>query len=141
MANLHSILSSRPSISSLFESLRTISSIHVVICYLLRAAEKLRAEVTMGSHTPTQDIPTIVKTVDANFTSDKTRPIEWRKRQLKQLYRLLEVSFRLGPGKGFSSPLPPLVYTFTNYYVLLTLCRKMKPIRGKLCFSILESSR
>jgi acyl-CoA reductase-like NAD-dependent aldehyde dehydrogenase len=40
--------------------------------------------------TPVEDIASIVKEVDATFKSRKTQPIEWRKEQLKQLWRLLD---------------------------------------------------
>jgi acyl-CoA reductase-like NAD-dependent aldehyde dehydrogenase len=40
--------------------------------------------------TPIEEISSIVQKVDATFKSRKTQPIEWRKEQLRQLWRLLD---------------------------------------------------
>jgi acyl-CoA reductase-like NAD-dependent aldehyde dehydrogenase len=44
----------------------------------------------MGSYTPTSEVAKIVEDVQAAFKTDKTRPIEWRKEQLKQMWHMLD---------------------------------------------------
>jgi acyl-CoA reductase-like NAD-dependent aldehyde dehydrogenase len=45
----------------------------------------------MENWTPISDVSKIVEDVQAAFETDKTLPIEWRKRQLKQIWHLLDV--------------------------------------------------
>lgn len=40
--------------------------------------------------TPVEDIPSFVQAVNATFKAPKTQTIEWRKEQLRQLWRLLD---------------------------------------------------
>jgi hypothetical protein len=41
--------------------------------------------------TPKQNISNIVKDVEAAFRTGKTLPVEWRKEQLRQVWRMLDV--------------------------------------------------
>src|ERR1700761_2550893 len=40
--------------------------------------------------TPVGDIQSIVKSLEETFLSDKTQSVEWRKGQIKQLWRMLD---------------------------------------------------
>jgi hypothetical protein len=43
------------------------------------------------SFTPKKDVSKIVEGVDAAYRTGKTQPVEWRKEQLRQLWRMLDV--------------------------------------------------
>jgi hypothetical protein len=43
--------------------------------------------------TPKQNISKIVESVGKAFKTGKTLPIEWRKEQLRQVWRMLDVGF------------------------------------------------
>ena len=45
----------------------------------------------MANWTSVSEIPRIVEEVKVAFKTGKTRPIEWRKNQLKQLWRMIDV--------------------------------------------------
>jgi hypothetical protein len=52
----------------------------------------------MGSHTelsytPVKDIPSVVEELNLSYHKGTTQPIPWRKEQLKQIWRMLDVSF------------------------------------------------
>jgi hypothetical protein len=46
----------------------------------------------MASWTPTSEVRTIIQDLEATFKAGKTLPVEWRKEQLKQLWRMIDVS-------------------------------------------------
>jgi hypothetical protein len=45
----------------------------------------------MANWTPIAELPRIVEEVKAAFKTGKTRLIEWRKNQLRQLWRMIDV--------------------------------------------------
>jgi hypothetical protein len=48
---------------------------------------------TEFSYTPVKEIPSIVEELNLSYKTKKTQPIPWRKEQLKQIWRMLDVGF------------------------------------------------
>ena len=43
------------------------------------------------SYTPVKEIASIVEKLDLSYNESTTQPIPWRKEQLKQIWRMLDV--------------------------------------------------
>jgi hypothetical protein len=59
----------------------------------------------MGSHTelsyiPVKEISSVVEELNLSYRKGTTQPIPWRKEQLKQIWRMLDVSFPTRTGQG-----------------------------------------
>lgn len=48
---------------------------------------------TEFSYTSVNEIPSIVEELNLSYKEEKTQPIPWRKEQLKQIWRMLDVGF------------------------------------------------
>jgi hypothetical protein len=45
------------------------------------------------SYTPVKEISSIVEELNLSYNKGTTQPVPWRKEQLKQIWRMLDVSF------------------------------------------------
>jgi hypothetical protein len=58
----------------------------------------------MGSHTelsytPVKEIPSVIEELNLSYHKGITQPIPWRKEQLKQIWRMLDVGFPHRTGR------------------------------------------
>ena len=63
----------------------------------------------MGSHaelsyTPVKEISSVVEGLNLSYHKGTTQPVPWRKEQLKQVWRMLDVSFPYRTGRRKSGP-------------------------------------
>jgi len=72
----------------------------------------------MANWTPVAEIPRIVAEVKAAFKTGKTRPIEWRKNQLRQLWCMIDICIKSPSASIFRPAVCPAI-TKSYYHILL----------------------